>query len=210
MLTQTRTTKLLIISGAILTIGILVIVVYSLTWRMVIKLNDVQSHLKRQASTDELTGLKNRRTIMKRLAEEHERAARLGEPLCIMIADIDHFKRINDGYGHPFGDRVLKNVANCIRENLRRYDTIGRIGGEEFLLISPGVSLVEAVGLAERIRGQAMSQTVSDGEHTVAVTISIGVASLMEGDGTVEALLKRADRALYQAKEQGRNRVVAL
>jgi diguanylate cyclase (GGDEF)-like protein len=210
MLAENRTTKVLIIIGAVLTIGMLVALTYFLTWRLVIKLDEVQSHLKRQAATDELTGLKNRRNIMKRLDEELQRALRLKEPLCLMIIDIDHFKRINDTYGHPFGDVVLKGVAASIRETIRSYDTVGRIGGEEFLIISPGVEVDEAVGLAERVRERIGAQEIGNDELKVKVTLSIGVTTLMPGDLGVESLMKRADQALYQAKDQGRNRVVAL
>ncbi|TWJ17589.1 diguanylate cyclase [Geobacter argillaceus] len=210
MVKEATTIRLLITISAVLTILFLVVVTYFLTWRLVIKLDDVQRTLKKQATTDELTGLKNRRVIMKRLEEESERSTRLSEPLCIMIIDLDHFKRINDSYGHPFGDFVLKRVAHLVRDSMRRYDLVGRIGGEEFLVVSPGTGLNEAVALAERIRGRIMNETFHEGDVQISVTLSVGLTILAPGDQCVESLLKRADTALYKAKEQGRNRVVAV
>lgn len=210
MVREAATIRLLITISAVLTILFLVGVTYFLTWRLVIKLDDMQRTLKKQATTDELTGLKNRRIIMKRLEEERERSFRLGEPLCIMIIDLDHFKRINDSYGHPFGDFVLKRVAHLVRDSLRRYDLVGRIGGEEFLVVSPGTGLNEAMALAERIRGRIMNDTFHEDDVQISVTLSVGLTILAPGDQCIEALLKRADTALYKAKEQGRNRVVAV
>ncbi len=207
---EATTIRLLITISAVLTILFLVVVTYFLTWRLVIKLDDVQRTLKKQATTDELTGLKNRRVIMKRLEEESERSTRLSEPLCIMIIDLDHFKRINDSYGHPFGDFVLKRVAHLVRDSMRRYDLVGRIGGEEFLVVSPVTGLNEAVALAERIRGRIMNETFHEGDVQISVTLSVGLTILTPGDQCVDDLLKRADIALYKAKEQGRNRVVAV
>lgn len=210
MVRETTSLRMLISLSAVLTILFLVGVTYFLTWRLVIKLDEVQRHLKKQATTDELTGLKNRRVIMKRLEEERQRASRLTEPFCIMIIDLDHFKRINDSYGHPFGDRVLKRVAQLIRESLRRYDSVGRIGGEEFLVISPGTGMNEAVALADRIRVTIMDDTICEGELQVSVTLSVGVTVLSTDDQSIETMLKRADKALYEAKKAGRNRVVTI
>lgn len=207
---ETSSIRMLITASAVLTILFLVGVTYLLTWRLVIKLDDVQRHLKKQATTDELTGLKNRRVIMKRLEEERQRSSRLIDPFCIMIIDLDHFKRINDSYGHPFGDMVLKRVAHLTRESLRRYDSIGRIGGEEFLVISPGTGLSEAVALAERVRSTIMNDTIREGELQVTVTLSVGLTVFSSHDQSIEAMLKRADSALYEAKKQGRNRVIAV
>jgi len=105
---------------------------------------------------------------------------------------------------------VLKSVAACIRDAVRSYDTIGRIGGEEFLIISPGVELNEAMGLAERVREQISKIENTCGEQKVAVTLSVGVTTLEQDDSDAVSMIKRADRALYQAKDEGRNRVVAL
>ena len=207
---ETAAIRNLITVSAVLTILFLVGITYFLTWRLVINLDEVQRHLKKQANTDELTGLKNRRVIMKRLEEERQRASRLTEPFCIMIIDLDNFKRINDSYGHPFGDMVLKRVAHLVGESLRRYDIVGRIGGEEFLVISPGTGLNEAVALAERIRCTIMDDTISEGELQVSVTLSVGLTIQAFNDQSIETMLKRADAALYEAKKQGRNRVIAV
>ena len=208
MVAELRSTRLFILSGAVVTIGLFVAIAYLLTWRLATRLDEALQHLKLQATTDELTGLRNRRTIMKRLREEFQRSKRQMEPLCVMIADIDFFKRINDTYGHPFGDQVLQLVANSIRESVRTYDMVGRIGGEEFLVISPGVNLAEALGLAERIRSRVAEIQLQNGADRVAVTISIGLTILAEEDNDMESLLKRGDMALYKAKDQGRDCVM--
>lgn len=202
--------KLLIIAGGVGTLSLLIGVCYFLTFRLVTKLDEAQMHLKRQAATDELTGLKNRRRIMSRLDEEYQRSCRLDEPLCLIVLDIDHFKRINDSHGHPFGDLVLKTVAERMQETLRKYDIVGRIGGEEFLIIAPGTTVHDAVVLAERVRSAIGDDVISDGAIQVNITASAGIAIAEEPDDTVDSLLKRADNALYKAKREGRNRVAVL
>jgi diguanylate cyclase (GGDEF)-like protein len=193
-----------------MTIVIVLTGTYFFTSRLVVKLDEVQSHLVLQATTDELTGLMNRRNILRRLDEEQQRAIRLREDLCIMIIDLDHFKRINDTYGHICGDVVLKSAAAGIRDTIRTYDIVGRIGGEEFLIISPGVPMEEAISLAERIRRLISELEIEQGEQMIGVTVSVGVTTLEADDTGVVEMMMRADRALYMAKEQGRNRVVAL
>jgi len=210
VLAETRISKVLIIFGAVATFVIVLAGSYFFSWRLVVRLDEVQSHLVLQATTDELTGLMNRRNILKRLDEELQRAIRLREPFCIMIIDLDHFKRINDTYGHLFGDVVLKSAAAGIRDTVRTYDIVGRIGGEEFLVISPGVPMEEAISLAERIRRVISDLAIEQGGQKIAVTVSAGVTTLEAGDTGVVPMMIRADRALYMAKELGRNRVVAL
>ena len=210
VLAENRISKILIILGAVATIVIVLAGIYFFTRRLVIKLDEVQRHLVLQATTDELTGVMNRRTILKRLEEEQQRAIRLREALCIMIIDLDHFKRINDTYGHLFGDVVLKSVVASIRDTVRTYDIIGRIGGEEFLIISPGIQLEVAISLAERVRTLISELEIEHGEQYIVVTVSAGLTTLESGDMGVVPMMMRADRALYMAKEQGRNRVVAL
>jgi diguanylate cyclase (GGDEF)-like protein len=210
LLAENRTNKAIIIFGAIAAVVTLAAATFLSTWRLVIKLEKVQRHLVRQASTDELTGLMNRRNIMKHLNEDLQRSIRLHEPLSIMILDLDHFKQINDTYGHLFGDEVLKNISSVIRDSVRSYDSVGRIGGEEFLIISPGIMMKEVLSLAERIRGK-VSEAVHVHEAVwISMTVSIGVTSFEADDFDIASLLKRADRALYHAKETGRNRVSAL
>jgi len=210
VLAENRISKILIILGAVATIFIVLAGIYLFTRRMAARLDEVQSHLVLQATTDELTGVMNRRTILKRLDEEQQRAIRLREDLCIMIIDLDLFKRINDTYGHLFGDVVLKSVVAGIRETVRTYDIIGRIGGEDFLIISPGVTMEEAISLAERVRTLTSEVEIEHGEQKIVMTVSAGISTLESGDIGVVPMMRRADRALYMAKEQGRNRVVSL
>jgi len=208
MLQEIGANRKLIFAAAAVTIALLVGIIYFLTWRLVIKLDDAQKQLKKLASTDELTGLKNRRHIMQRLGEEFERSTRLNEPLCVIILDIDHFKQINDTHGHPCGDQVLKQVALSISDSLRRYDSIGRIGGEEFLIVMPGAFLEDARTLAERQLHTIRTESFSDGQNTFSLTISAGVSMLTPADKQVSSLIKRADSALYAAKQNGRDQVM--
>jgi len=207
MAKDARITRILIFLAALLSIGVMVAVTYFLTWRLASKLRATQKLLERLASTDELTGINNRRQVMARLAEEFQRAERLGESIGLISLDIDHFKHINDTWGHPFGDQVLKQVAERLRNLLRAYDIFGRIGGEEFLVVAPGIPGDEVRNLAERIVTAIHSEPFRDGINAITVTISAGVAVTTPEDLRVEDLLKRADRALYEAKERGRNRV---
>jgi two-component system, cell cycle response regulator len=160
------------------------------------------------AITDPLTGLHNRRYIASRLNQAVEAAASGGPTLCVLIADLDHFKRINDTFGHEGGDRVLKEFSERMRKGLRALDLAARYGGEEFVIVMPETSLVEATAGAERLR-KAVNDDPFDmpGEHVAdSVSVSIGVAEFVAGD-TPDSLLRRADDALYRAKADGRNRV---
>lgn len=178
--------------------------------KLVKRLNEAQTHLKHVAITDDLTGLRNRRYIIERLGEEFQRAKRTGDPLSLIMLDIDHFKQINDAHGHLFGDVVLRVIAARIRLILRMHDIVGRVGGEEFLVICPESSLEDTGIVAERIRRIINEEMIGDGIMELRVALSAGVTSLQENDVSLEKLFSRADRALYKAKEEGRNRVVAL
>jgi two-component system cell cycle response regulator len=163
------------------------------------------------AVTDSLTGLHNRRYLDSHLATLFERAQSRNRPLSLMITDIDRFKSINDTWGHDVGDEVLKEFASRLRKNVRGIDLACRMGGEEFVVVMPDTNSETAQMVAERIRSQ-IAQTpfkTGDGEQTIEVTISVGVAGLAKDVTTVAALMKRADQALYEAKNGGRNRVVA-
>jgi diguanylate cyclase (GGDEF)-like protein len=208
ILREARISKILLIVAAVLVLGLLIGISYFLTWRLVKKLDTVQRRYTSLISTDELTRLRNRRYVLRRLGEECERADRIGTPLSILLIDIDHFKQVNDTLGHPFGDQVLRRTSTRMKAGLRRYDILGRIGGEEFLIISPGATLEDATALAERIRSQISSMKVVEGDKECSVTISIGVTSLSALDNTPDILMRKADAFLYRAKEQGRNRVV--
>jgi diguanylate cyclase (GGDEF)-like protein len=151
--------------------------------------------------TDELTGLANRRHLMRKLEEEARRSARTGRPFALLMIDLDHFKDVNDRHGHQIGDHVLKQCAAVLLENLRRTDFVGRYGGEEFCVMLPEASAEGATHVAEKLR-QAV-----DGLSSPVPTISVGVA-LSQGCSSVEEVVRRADEALYRAKEAGRNRAV--
>ncbi|WP_294948207.1 GGDEF domain-containing protein [Sulfurivirga sp.] len=165
--------------------------------------------IQRIAVLDGLTGVFNRRFGMQRLKEEYSRAVRQEAPLAVLMADIDHFKRINDTYGHLMGDRVLRLIVEQIRHVVREGDVIVRYGGEEFMIILPGADSHNAMEVAERLRRRAGDIEVHHGDHVIRVTLSIGVASLPEikVDAPV-ALIECADEALYQAKRNGRNQVM--
>jgi diguanylate cyclase (GGDEF)-like protein len=142
--------------------------------------------------------------------KEYQRVVRTGGTLSLILLDIDNFKEVNDSFGHAFGDKVLRAVAQEMQGGLRSYDLLGRIGGEEFLIASPGSTLDDAAGLAERIRQMIKGRKISDRTREITVTVSAGVTSLSEQDATAEAILQRADEALYLAKQQGRDRVVSV
>jgi len=160
--------------------------------------------VSRLAITDQLTGLYNRRYILKKLEEEIERAKRYGTGLCVILLDVDNFKSINDEYGHDMGDKVLKGIAHLLKENTRNIDTVGRIGGEEFVIICPGTDVIGGKIVAEKIRGLVEELQVS---VLPKISISVGVA-VFRGDENPEELLKKADIALYEAKRSGKNKVV--
>lgn len=176
-------------------------------------LNNAMSHERLQhiAAIDPLTGLYNRRFGMTRLSEEYARALRHRSKLGIMMFDIDFFKNVNDTYGHMVGDRYLILVAQVARRVIREGDILVRYGGEEFYAILPGAAVEDARVIGERLRQIVASSSVMDGDQAVKTTVSIGITSYPEMAATSEdALLERADEALYAAKSGGRNRVVTL
>lgn len=174
-----------------------------------IELTRTREQMRHFAENDDLTGLSNHRIITERLAEEVDRSRRQAAPLSVILADIDHFKSINDTFGHVVGDRVLKEVAAIFRQSVRTYDSVGRYGGEEFLIILPGSDFESARARAEQLRRAVQATHVMDGETQVRVTSSFGVASGFPGKDQAEAVIRLADAALYEAKRNGRNRVVA-
>lgn len=173
-----------------------------------------RERLRLTSLTDALTGLFNRRYLNHRLQEEIARALRHGEPLACLFIDADHFKQINDSYGHAAGDRVLAKLAEFLRQQLRGSDTAARFGGEEFALILPQTDHASACQLAERIRSAVSARPVAlDNGDQIRVTVSIGVSSLPaavpEGiEVAARQLLERADAAVYAAKRAGRDRVM--
>jgi two-component system cell cycle response regulator len=163
-----------------------------------------------QSVTDALTGLHNRRYMESHLKTLVPDCLARGRPLSLMIADIDHFKSINDTHGHDAGDAVLKEFAARFRRNTRGIDLACRLGGEEFLVIMPDTDLQRAYQVGERLRACIAAEQFSIGAAAkVKITASVGLAALDQADDTPETLFKRADNALYAAKRRGRNRVVA-
>jgi diguanylate cyclase (GGDEF)-like protein len=168
----------------------------------------LQEELERQARLDYLTGLANRRHFMEQAERELARTLRYRNPLTMLMLDIDHFKSVNDTYGHKIGDQVLQKLSAVCRESLREFDVIGRLGGEEFAVLLPMTDADRAWEIAERLR-QSLARSVVLLEQGLPLnfTVSIGVAQLADGDINVDTLLHQADQALYQAKHGGRNQV---
>jgi two-component system, cell cycle response regulator len=168
-------------------------------------------HSLELAVTDQLTGLFNRRYLASQLGPLVQRAARGGEPVSLLVADIDYFKRINDNFGHDVGDEVLKEFAARLATNFRPVDIACRYGGEEFVVVMPGTRGDYACLVAERLRRHVAGSPfpIRGGEERIEVTVSIGVSASLSGPDTAERLIKRADEALYRAKQAGRNRVIA-
>jgi diguanylate cyclase (GGDEF)-like protein len=166
-----------------------------------------KEQMRHYAEHDDLTGLWNHRIIVERLRIEVDRSRREGLPVSVILADLDYFKRINDTYGHPAGDHVLKEASATFQRMVRTYDWVGRYGGEEFLLILPGSGYVHARQRAEELRIAVQNACLQDGEHTIPLTASFGVASGFPSSH--EELIREADEALYRAKNSGRNCVVA-
>jgi diguanylate cyclase (GGDEF)-like protein len=163
----------------------------------------------RQASlTDSLTGLHNRRFLHQRLEEELSRSQRHGVPLTCVMLDLDHFKKINDTYGHAVGDNVLRDVASILRRHIRKSDIAVRYGGEEFVIVLFSSDARSTATVAERVRADVEDHVLKSGDETFRLTVSVGIASYPEeGIKSADDLLRRADSALYQAKGGGRNMV---
>jgi diguanylate cyclase (GGDEF)-like protein len=162
------------------------------------------------SSRDALTGLSNRRALQVSVAREIDRVARAGEPALLLIADIDHFKNVNDRHGHGAGDLVLKHVANVLKDSVRPMDTVARVGGEEFAMVLPNCSPAFGQAVAERIRRRVAGQGVvlGTGLSDVTATVSIGGAYAPQWvRSSADLWQERADAQLYRAKAQGRNRV---
>jgi diguanylate cyclase (GGDEF)-like protein len=168
---------------------------------------ELQQSLRFAATHDFLTGLLNRSEILAALQREFSRSGREGKSATVILADIDHFKRVNDSLGHAAGDEVLKEVARRMKSDLRPYDVVGRYGGEEFLIILPGCDLPNGVRRAEQIRNQIANEPVHTPAGPVSATVSMGVTVTTFGpDLTSAEILQQADVSLYKAKNNGRNR----
>lgn len=168
---------------------------------------EMNQNLRILARTDGLTGVLNRRTLFEELDRELERISRLPRSLALVMLDIDHFKAINDRYGHGSGDHALKVLAECLRQELRGVDLIGRYGGEEFILVLPDADAKTATRITERIRAKIASKLIKSPTGEFSITASFGIAFLGIHGTDADTLTQAADRALYTAKSEGRNRV---
>ena len=171
-----------------------------------VEMESVMIQASEVAQVDALTFLLNRRMIIRELQSEILRAMRYDSPLSISLVDIDHFKRINDAYGHLAGDEVLRQVAYQLRDHIRHPDMVGRYGGEEFLILLPNTKSSAAAEQAERLSKHIRETMVDVFEHSLKITVSMGIAELHIGVDNWESLLKRADGAMYEAKDKGRDR----
>ena len=170
----------------------------------------LEQRIMKLATTDSLTGVLNRRAFMERMEEEIQRAKREGNPISLILMDIDHFKRVNDTYGHQTGDLVLQRVTDKLIDKSRAYDFVGRYGGEEFVICVLSTEKEAPHSIAERMRQNIEAQTiVTDHDNqTLHITASFGVATCRpESEDGLDTLIKRTDEAMYEAKNSGRNRV---
>ncbi len=177
---------------------------------LALAINNALAHdrLERLAAVDPLTDAYNRRFGLGRLREEFSRAVRAENPLAVLMLDLDHFKAVNDTYGHLVGDRVLRAVAQACRRVLREGDVLIRYGGEEFLVLLPGAGVEDLGQVGERIRRAVGETSVADGDQRISVSVSIGGATYGGSSDSPDALVALADRALYEAKDAGRDRLV--
>ena len=167
-----------------------------------------EDELRTMATTDFLTGLASRRDYIDDLNRQIARVQRTPETLCsCLLIDLDLFKRVNDVYGHAVGDHMLQHISRLMRNDLRRVDSIGRIGGEEFSILMPDTDVQAATTFAERLRKKIEITPLLDGERSIPITISIGITQIHAEDRSAESVFERADVALYRAKNSGRNRV---
>jgi len=176
--------------------------------RAAVRILELQSALLSKARHDSLTGLLNHGAILEELDKEFNRCRRDKKPVSVLLADLDYFKKINDQYGHQAGDSVLHITADRIRSTFRSYDSVGRYGGEEFLIVLPGCNMQDAFRLSDRLRNSVAEVAVESPAGSIPFTISIGVACAKDFAQTSSTqLVQAADEALYKAKEKGRNRV---
>jgi len=169
----------------------------------------LMQQLKKLATTDPLTGIWNRRHLFTLAAQALEKIMRENQSFSVLMLDIDHFKKINDNYGHQIGDEAIKFTTKIIYQNIRKIDLLGRYGGEEFVVFLPDTTLAIAHKVGERIRQNLQKSTIGRQNLKINLTISVGVATYSVTDKTIDNMLQKADQALYQAKYQGRNQVVS-
>ncbi|MEM8514227.1 diguanylate cyclase (GGDEF)-like protein/PAS domain S-box-containing protein [Massilia sp. MP_M2] len=181
---------------------------YCLILRDVSDKRDIAERRRREAFSDYLTGLANRRALFDATSQELERSRAAPRPTAMIILDADHFKAVNDRYGHPGGDAVLQHLAAILLDFFREVDVVARIGGEEFAVLLPSTDLARALELAERLCARVALDAKSFDGQAIVCTISAGVAVAVDGHGGVDLLIKQADQALYAAKRAGRNRAL--
>jgi diguanylate cyclase (GGDEF)-like protein len=186
---------------------LIAIALFSAVLFLLVRIQNAQDELHRLSTTDPLTGALNRRRFEELAEVERRRAARSGAPMALLILDIDHFKSVNDRFGHAAGDAAIRVLSQTCQATLRPGDLFGRWGGEEFVIALPETSLSGAMKTAERLREViAKAEFLANGKAR-RITVSIGVAALLRDELAVDHAINRADRALYRAKEAGRNRV---
>ncbi len=169
---------------------------------------ETKRRLHEETRLDSLTGLHNRRAFEEKIQREVQIAARDNTPLTLLMMDLDHFKQLNDTWGHALGDRALRTFGGVLLTVTGTRDAVARLGGEEFAILLPGRSPRSALSLAERLRATVEGLRLSEGEELVRFTVSVGLSSLLAGEKSFEPMLRRADRALYKVKRSGRNRVL--
>jgi diguanylate cyclase (GGDEF)-like protein len=174
---------------------------------MVVKVSLFASKLQREANYDALSGIFNRRAFNLQSAQQFNKSRENDQPLSVLMCDVDFFKNVNDTYGHSTGDEVIKTVAQVMLENTRNSDLVARYGGEEFIALLPRTSKHEATIVAEKIRLSIESIEINIDNHQLRFTISIGISDLKSADSNIDNVIYRADEALYNAKESGRNQV---
>lgn len=186
--------------------GLIIVSTLGVMW---MEIEILQADLVRSARYDSLTGLYNRGTFLEEFDREVSRCVRGAPAFSLAMFDLDRFKRLNDEFGHPFGDRVLKAFAEVLRAGIRKHDTVGRYGGEEFALLMPNTGKDTALRVAERLRRDLEARGITVDGRRIDVTVSGGVTTFGEEGEDWDALLTAADRALYEAKNAGRNRIVS-
>lgn len=172
------------------------------------KLASLNEQLYELATNDDMTKLFNRRHFLELAQRELSKLQRTKKLGVVLMIDIDHFKDVNDNYGHAAGDQAIINIANILKDNLREYDIVGRLGGEEFCMFLPNIELDIASNIAERIRNKVAELTTEYKNDTITLTVSIGLTATKPAEASINNILRRADKALYQAKNSGRNKVI--
>ncbi len=196
------------VTSAIIILGVLFTFLFVFSQKFIAELNNVQGQLVLMATIDDLTKLFNRKVALMRLEEEVSKHNRLKIPLSCLMLDVDHFKSINDNFGHQGGDAVLKSIAELLQKNSRKYDIVCRYGGEEFMMVLPSTDHKSAMTVAEKIREKINENKVAYHNELISTTMSIGVSQLhIDVEENADNLIKRADDALYEAKNSGRNKV---